>query len=166
MAAGIQIVGEKELVKRLSRMSAGAQRRMARPAVRQAAAEIRKTAKRLAPVSDLELLKRSISSVVRTGRIGVYAVIGPAWGFKTIINGKPVDPAKYGHLVEFGTAPHKIVPKNAKALLFKGLLRASVEHPGAQAKPFLRPAYDSVPALRIIQNRLRIELDKEAKRSA
>lgn len=35
------------------------------------------------------------------------------------------------HLVEFGTAPHKI---------------GSVEHPGAQPKPFMRPAYETKKA--------------------
>lgn len=45
--------------------------------------------------------------------------------------------------IEYGTAAHFIKPKRAKSLFFAGLLRDGVDHPGATAKPFLRPALDS-----------------------
>lgn len=48
----------------------------------------------------------------------------------------------YAHMVEFGTAAHTITAKNRKHLSFGGLFFQSVEHPGARARPFMRPALD------------------------
>lgn len=49
----------------------------------------------------------------------------------------------YAHLIEFsGAAPHVIKGKNGN-LSFGGRSYASVNHPGMQAKPFLRPALDA-----------------------
>jgi HK97 gp10 family phage protein len=45
--------------------------------------------------------------------------------------------------LEFGTQPHIIRAKSAKALLIAGSdLVWEVQHPGAVAKPFIRPAFD------------------------
>ena len=53
-------------------------------------------------------------------------------------------PVGYAIHVEHGTRPHTIFPKNAKALRFKIgnriVFAKSVNHPGTQAHPFLRPA--------------------------
>ena len=46
------------------------------------------------------------------------------------------------HLVEYGTAAHSIAPRDGGSLFFKGLFTNLVHHPGAQAKPFMRPALD------------------------
>jgi HK97 gp10 family phage protein len=49
------------------------------------------------------------------------------------------------HLVEFGTAAHTITAAPGSALrLHGGRLVQSVEHPGARAKPFMRPALDAM----------------------
>lgn len=49
----------------------------------------------------------------------------------------------YAHLIEFtGAAPHIITGKHGP-LSFNGRTYASVNHPGMQAKPFLRPALDA-----------------------
>jgi HK97 gp10 family phage protein len=50
--------------------------------------------------------------------------------------------AWYWHFIEFGTGAHRIGPKVAKALLVGGAVVEKINHPGAQAKPFLRPALD------------------------
>jgi len=55
----------------------------------------------------------------------VAVVIGARTDIKDPISGEI--PANIIHLVEYGTAPHMIGKK---------------EHPGAQAQPFLRPAFD------------------------
>lgn len=47
-----------------------------------------------------------------------------------------VYPRNYAHLVEFGTKPHPTTPKHKKA----DPKRRYPRHPGAAAKPFLRPA--------------------------
>lgn len=50
----------------------------------------------------------------------------------------------YAHLIEFtGAAPHVIKSKSGKMLSFGGRSYASVNHPGMQAKPFLRPSLDA-----------------------
>ena len=51
--------------------------------------------------------------------------------------------AFYARFVEYGTAAHVIAGKNGGWLNFGGVFRRSVNHPGARAKPFLRPALDS-----------------------
>lgn len=61
-----------------------------------------------------------------------------------------------GHLVEYGTAPHLIRAKAAGGQLhLRGNVFAEqVQHPGAVAKPFMRPAFDSKKgeAIAIIKN--------------
>ncbi len=48
----------------------------------------------------------------------------------------------YAKFVEFGTAAHVIAGKNGGWLKFGGGFMRSVDHPGAKARPFLRPALD------------------------
>ena len=52
---------------------------------------------------------------------------------------------KYAVIVEKGSRPHIIRPKNKKALYWKGAKRPVklVNHPGTKAKPFLIPAFES-----------------------
>ena len=162
------IIGEKALIKRMGEFAKDSSRnRVARPAVREASAEIRKKMRALAPVN-FGLLKKSIKSVMRTGKAGPYAVIGPAHGFKQVvrIDGRNVaaDPTKYAHLVEFGVQAHIIRPDTAKALTIDANLVGIAGHPGSPPRPFMRPAYDSVPALEIIRKRMAQELPKEVAR--
>ena len=52
----------------------------------------------------------------------------------------------YAVHVEFGTAPHEIVPIRAKVLHWvvggKDFFATRVHHPGSRARPFLRPSAD------------------------
>ena len=52
---------------------------------------------------------------------------------------------KYAVIVEKGSKPHIIRPKNRKALYWEGAKRPVklVNHPGSRAKPFLIPAFES-----------------------
>ena len=52
---------------------------------------------------------------------------------------------KYAIIVEKGSKPHIIRPKNKKALYWEGAKRPvkMVNHPGSRAKPFLIPAFES-----------------------
>jgi HK97 gp10 family phage protein len=57
-----------------------------------------------------------------------------------------MDPGNYAHLVEFGTDPHIIRPKNKKAITVGGeggVLRKLALHPGTDPNPFMRPAFDA-----------------------
>lgn len=46
------------------------------------------------------------------------------------------------HLVEFGTKAHAIKARGGGFLSFLGMFIKEVAHPGAQPKPFMRPALD------------------------
>jgi HK97 gp10 family phage protein len=95
--------------------------------------------KTLAPVGATGLLKKSIRQKVITKpkKQSVTVLIGPANNVTGQIdrfgNGKieTVRPAKYAHLVEFGTASRGVYGK-------KGLTIS----PGNPLKPFMRPAYE------------------------
>ena len=52
---------------------------------------------------------------------------------------------KYAIIVEKGSKPHIIRPKNKKALYWEGAKRPVklVNHPGSRAKPYLIPAFES-----------------------
>lgn len=74
--------------------------------------------------------------------------------------------AFYAHMVEYGTQAHIIKAKRGGMLRIGGKLIAQVQHPGARAKPFMRPAFDagaqkSVDAFaEYIRNRLPREVAK------
>ncbi|WP_233635643.1 HK97-gp10 family putative phage morphogenesis protein [Hymenobacter setariae] len=83
-------------------------------------------------------LQKSIGSIPGRGRgKGEQVYVGPRRGgrFKGYA----------GHLVEYGTAPHIIKAKAAGGHLhLRGnVFVEEVQHPGAVAKPFMRPAFDS-----------------------
>lgn len=71
--------------------------------------------------------------------------------------------AYYAHMVELGTARHFIKPKTARSLFIAGLFRDVVDHPGARARPFMRPAFDSssAAAIEAMAEYLRERIPKE-----
>lgn len=79
-------------------------------------------------------LASQISSVVEGDSAAIYAK------------------APYSAYVEFGTRPHLILPKRAKALRFEVdgevVFARRVQHPGTQPQPYLFPAvYEAIPEL-------------------
>lgn len=98
-----------------------------REATRRAANDMVNHAKSLAPV-DTGRLRSSVVAIPQGGR----------WTF-TVTIGTNVE---YAADVEYGTAPHVIVPKDRKALWWPGAAHpvARVNHPGTRAQPFMRPA--------------------------
>lgn len=73
-------------------------------------------------------------------------------------------PRNYAHLVEFGTKPHPTTPKHKKA----DPKRRYPHHPGAAAKPFLRPAeLESRPAVaKAYRETVLAEVEKRARKLA
>lgn len=71
-----------------------------------------------------------VSTSTRDGRVTATVVAGGRDTF-------------YARFVEYGTAPHTITAANRGALSIGGLFFQSVDHPGARARPFMRPAMDS-----------------------
>lgn len=142
MAFDVVLEGNVKLQRELKRLPDVVRRRILRPAVKRALSPITKDAKRRAPVRTGQL-KRSIGNVVRTyKRSGiVWGGVGPRTGFKVFIDGEPVDPVHYAHLVELGTH-------------------------GEPGHPFLRPALDAnrARALAIVADGIRTGLDKEYRR--
>jgi len=121
--ASLRLTGDKELLAELAKLGDAMARRVVRPAARKALTPISKAMKALAPKGDTGQLKRSIGiSVKASARTGVSGLVGARTGFKIIVDGRPVNPVKYIHLVEFGTAPHG-------------------GHPGTSARPFMRTAF-------------------------
>lgn len=99
----------------------------ARAATERAANDMVNHAKSLAPV-DTGRLRSSIVAVPSGGRLRFSVMIGTN--------------VTYATDVEYGTAPHVIVPKDKKALYWPGARHpvAKVNHPGTRAQPFMRPA--------------------------
>lgn len=71
--------------------------------------------------------------------------------------------APHAHLVEFGTRPHKIKPRNGDALVIGSYVVADVDHPGARPHPFFRPSFDSKAsqAITAVAEQIRKRLTKE-----
>lgn len=150
-----EIQGLAEVVATLKGLPAKLQRKIMRKALSKATKGTVAAARRLVP-RETGLLKKSIGrKVVTYKESGVLVVvIGPRKGFRQDVTrrgrGKPsiADPVNYAHLVEFGTKPHSLLKgassrgrlKKATAdLVARGIGKI---HPGAKARPFLRPAFD------------------------
>lgn len=129
--ADLNVKGLDELHRQLQALSAELQNNATRAAMRAGARVIERAAKGAVPVHDGELRKSIRTSTRRRGS-SITATVKA--GSKA---------AFYAHMVEFGTAAHLIKPKSRKSLFFAGLARQLVSHPGAKAKPFMRPAFDA-----------------------
>lgn len=71
----------------------------------------------------------------KTGKLSASLGVAEKQGERDTTSAGPIRGRKHasnGHLVEFGTAPHWQPNRGGGQM-----------HPGAQAKPFLRPAYES-----------------------
>ena len=131
MPVAVQIEGAAELGQRMSDRQ---EMRVARvKTLLEATQLLEDEAKRRVPVRSGKLQK-SIKGFVYSSGNKAYVRAG----------------AKHAHLVEYGTHPHEILAgklrKRGKArralTLPGGILRASAEHPGARAQPYLHPALD------------------------
>lgn len=134
----VDILGGKALAKALSELPTKIEKNIMRAALRAGAAVIAAEARNNVPVDSAEL-KSTIrtSSNAKRGMVEANAVVGTrkkGW---------------YATFVEFGTAPHIIkAGKNKPVLSFRdrnGVWRRAtqVNHTGATAKPFMRPAFDT-----------------------
>lgn len=136
----IRMVDNGRFDKLLGKIELEMRNKALRKAVKRASRIVEQEAKRLAPKPGYEgdkpgrtALKDTIGVSVKEYRGGrVYVgIIGPR---------RPA--GNHAHLVEFGTKPHRIRPKDKKALRIGGRFIGEAKHPGAKAKPFMRPAAD------------------------
>ncbi|MRV72568.1 hypothetical protein GJ700_12705 [Duganella sp. FT92W] len=131
MSDDLAITGGRELDAFLQSLPAKVEKNIMRAALRAGANVLKDEAKANVPVQ-LGALRKSVR--VTTGsKAGVVTASVKAGGPK----------AWYWRFVEYGTAPHHIGPKNARALALAGVVVRGVEHPGARPQPFMRPALDA-----------------------
>jgi len=162
----LDLTGERELMRKLDRLSDKAGRRVLRKAMRAGARPIVKHAKQIVPVESGGL-KQSIGTRFRWyGRTGTdVAVIGPRIKYKKErVGGKlktvrdekghriTVLAGQHGYLIEYGTGP-----RYTKKGVFRGI---------GPAMPFMRPAWDAEKGAseRAAVRKLREEVEKEARR--
>jgi HK97 gp10 family phage protein len=165
MAADFAITGGDELLAQLQDLPAKIERNVMRGALRAGAKMIADEAKQLCPVGT-DVPKGHVQGALRDSiRVSVKVSGGLITASVKAGNAQ----AFYAHMVEFGTARHFIKPKNRKSLFVAGLLRESVDHPGAKKKPFMRPAADGAASqavdaiVQYLQNRIPNELNKVGK---
>lgn len=161
-------MGFEEAKAKLETYRVSMRKRMLRKAVRAGSAEIRKTMKAYAPVGVTGALKKSLTNIVAKSKPNsdkILGVIGPRRKFTK----DGAKPAKYAHLVEGGTAPHRIMPKLGKPLLrlvVNGRVRyvTSVNHGGAKPRRFIsNTAATSANAARMrFESKLRFEVVNQA----
>jgi len=153
--AELHVKGLAELHNVLQGLPEELEKKVLRNALAAGAREFKKAAQANVPVKSGALRKSiRVKTSARKGRYRLKALV---------IAGNAE--AYYAHMVEFGTAAHMIKPAKGKALAFLGLARDAVEHPGAQAKPFMRPAFDSgsEAAIKAFADSVRARLGKEGK---
>lgn len=162
--ADINVSGLVELQKMLDELPAKIEANVVRGGLRAAAKVVVDEAKRLCPIDhpSTEAVKQGatagelqrsirISGRLSKGRIIYLVKAGNAKAF-------------YAHMVEYGTARHLIKPKSSgSALFFGGFARGEVQHPGAQKKPFMRPAIDgkAEEAINTMADYIRDRIPKE-----
>lgn len=101
--AGIQLLGDKELMKLFRQLGPRVQRRILRPAMNVAATPVVKAAKSKAAKRS-GLLKKSLGKKVKTypDHGTVVAIVGPRTSVVGEVKGRKHWPAKIAHLVEKG----------------------------------------------------------------
>jgi HK97 gp10 family phage protein len=152
----INIVGGKQLAKFLAELPIKIEKNIMRSALRAGAKVVLDEAKANVAVENGDLKSSGrVSTNSKKGRVEASAKFGnkKAW---------------YGRFVEYGTAPHLIKGKNGGMLRFtardgKQVEIRQVNHTGAKAKPYLRPALDSKAeeSTRAVANKIRQRLTEQ-----
>lgn len=122
------LTGLEAVTKAMMKLRGPVRRKVMRAGMRKLTSLMNKTAKGLAPVRTGQL-KRSLGVKVKIYPSGiVFGAVEPRGGFKTMVDGKPVNPVKYAHLAERGTKARAL--KSGKSV------------GAAPAQPFMQPAFD------------------------
>lgn len=152
----VEIAGLKELKKQLEKLPARIETNITRTALRRGALVIEERAKDLCPVGTGNLkdsIKVRAQTKKKSGWINLRVTAGGGDAF-------------YANMVEYGTAPHEIRPSKAKSLFIAGVFRQVVNHPGATARPFMRPAFDEKhqDAIKAFADYMRQRIPREIKK--
>jgi HK97 gp10 family phage protein len=135
VANAVQIMGEAALLKKLKGLDRKVRTKIVRKAISEATKPVYKSMRARCPKGQGHL-RKSIARKVKVYRSGKNTVglVGPRFNYKG--RQKGIEPNLYAHLVEFGTTAHEIAITEGP---LKGLV---IQHPGARAQPFIRPALD------------------------
>lgn len=177
--ADVKVSGLAELQKMLDELPAKIEANIVRGGLRTGANVIKEEAQRLVPVDEGDL-KDSIRVSMRSrkGRVQASIKAGNAKAF-------------YAHMVEFGSARHwikatkkpgrmtrkgmkdysigtmnRIAKAGGSLVIGKSFVGDEIIHPGAQKKPFMRPAIDNKAeeAIEAMANYLRDRIPKEVEK--
>lgn len=159
--ANVEIKGGAELAAALREFPVKFEVQVMGAALREGAKEIETRAKQHVPVRTGKL-RDSIKIRRRTAKARGFI------NLQVVAGDRKKGGAFYAHMVEFGTQPHEIRPKNAKSLFVSGLLRQVVQHPGAKPSAFMRRSFDegNQPALVRVTDRVAKGIERLAKRRA
>ena len=156
MSGAVSIQGLAELERFMAQFPEKIQARVARNAMAAGARVIRDEAKKIVPVRT-GALRRSIRSGSKRERDGMVTAT-----IRAGRRGKKTDNTPfYAHMVEYGTKPHSIAPKNRKALKIGDRYASSAVIPTVRPKPYMRPALDGKwrQAVQTVADRIRERLD-------
>jgi HK97 gp10 family phage protein len=160
MADEFVIDGMRELALALDQFPQKLQDRALDKVMRRGGRLVANIAKNLVPVKSGALRKSIRVTIVRDRSSGLVTA--------RIIAGKR-GPGDYDHgyyalFVERGTQPHEERPKNKKSLFLAGVFSEVVEHPGAEAHPYLEPALEggAQPALDAMAEELGAQIEQLA----
>lgn len=155
----VHFSGGKELERQLHGFKATFAKKVVTKAARSAAKPILAKAKALCPVKTGNLKKSLKLRAVRSNRSG-YAGVWIAPGTREELGIHKDDPYYYPSAVEFGRRPAGggVAGKSRKE---RGA------NPGMHARPFLRPAFDSLKdsSYRIFREELGVIIDREVARA-
>lgn len=150
-ASNENIQGGRELDAFLQQLAPKLEQNILRSALRAGANVLKAEARANVPVKLGELRKSiRVSAKAKGGTVTASVKAGNKKAF-------------YWRWVEYGTAAHAIKGGNGGALDIGGTIVRSVMHPGAQPKPFMRPALDnkSTEAISAVAEQIRKRLTAE-----
>lgn len=161
----VNVKGFAELKQAMLDLPAKIEANILRGALRAGAQVIAEEARRRAPY-DTGAVKESVRVSARRRGADIYVTVKAGGRSRVKKSGKLDAGAYWAHWVEYGTAPHWIKPRDRKSLLIAGLMREAVKHPGARAKPFMRPAFDSahLAAVSAVRDYIAARLPREIAR--
>ena len=144
-----KVQGHRQIIANLSTLENRVRKKILRKVVRKAQKPMIADARQRCPKKTGQL-RKSLGTIVKTYGPNVIAVGGPRGGFRIEIDGKPIDPVHYAHLVEGG---HRA----------SGFSSVTVP-----PHPFLGPAFEANKdkSQRMAMEEISNEIEKEAARKA
>lgn len=140
MARTMQVKGSTDVMKTLNAMAKSLGAPVVRKHIRSGARILAKRAQANASHADVTGQTSKSIGVINDPKDKVGVITGPR-------RGKQFPGGFVAHILEYGAAPHIIAPKKkGKKKVLKtasGGFAKEVDHPGVQATPFMRPAWDT-----------------------